>query len=314
MVCLGVVFSSFSSAVPLFAARDAGCQLMVYLYGFGFLMVTAALSTKMFAMERVLDNALQMRQTSSRSVQTAAKMMCAFAFGELVILASWSLSDSPLAYSRECISKQNGGPHDGECLESVGKCSSDHAGTFVSLLALYHVACLLAGMGMCYHVRNLPSILSEGKWVFTAFYSQLQAVVIAVPVLVMIKDEYEMFTFLKSLVICASDLTTLIMVFIPKMNMITKYHDFDKEKVSCYIRDTMKVGTQDDSVYELLRKDKRVDKETGASFFSTTTMNDIESTNNSPRKGQEEKNRKLSVAAPLSTGGDATVHPSAGST
>jgi len=88
-------------------------------------------------------------------------------------------------------------------------------------------------------------------------------------VLIMIKDEYEFFTFLKSLVICASDLTTLIMLFVPKMQMIKQYHDFDKNKVAAYIRDTMASSTQEDSVYEKLRKERHVNSETGDSFYSS---------------------------------------------
>ena len=47
MVCTGTALSSFSSAIPVFGMGTAGCQLMVYLYGFGFVLVTSALCTKM---------------------------------------------------------------------------------------------------------------------------------------------------------------------------------------------------------------------------------------------------------------------------
>ena len=235
MVCMGTQFSSFSSVVPLFEGSDLGCQLMVYLYGLGFCLVTSALCTKMFSMERVLEGSIKMK-SSAYDYQTAAKMMAAFAFGELVILVSWSASSSPLHFARKCIDSVENPLNVDDCLASVGKCRSDNATEFVGILTAYHIVCLVVGMGMCYHVRNLPSILSEGKWVFTAFYSQLQAVVIAVPVLITIKDDYEIFTLLKSIVICASDLTTLIMLFAPKMSMVNKYYDFDKNKVSEYIR------------------------------------------------------------------------------
>merc|ERR1711865_616462 len=130
------------------------------------------------------------------------------------------------------------------------------------------MGCLVGGMAMCYHVRNLPSLLAEGKWVFTAFYSQMQAIIIAVPVLMMIKDEYEYFTFLKSLVICASDLTTLMMLFFPKMQLVKKYYDFDKMLVSKYIQQSMSNSTQDDSVYEMLRKRKETKADGTDTFVS----------------------------------------------
>ena len=273
MVCAGTLMSTFSALIPIMLQKS-GCQLMIYLYGMGFTTVCSALCTKMFSMERVLDNSLKMK-SSQYDIKTAAKMMLGMGFFELAILVAWSLSSDPLHFERQCMVYVDSGMWEGECLESVGKCRSQHAGVFVTVLTLYHVLCMGAGMAMCYHVRNLPSLLAEGKWVFTAFYSQLQAVIIAVPVLIMIKDEYEYFTFLKSLVICATDLTTLMMLFFPKIQLIKKYHDFDKKLVSEYIQKTMSNSTQDDSVYEMLRK-KRGKNASGDDTFvsavSTTSL------------------------------------------
>ena len=266
MVCVGTLMSTFSALIPILL-QHSGCQLMVYLYGMGFTTVCSALCTKMFSMEQVLNNSLQMK-SSKYDMKTAVKMMVGMGFFEFVILASWSLSSDPLHFERQCMVEEISGEWEGECLESVGKCRSKHASLFVTLLALYHVVCLVGGMAMCYHVRNLPSLLAEGKWVFTAFYSQMQAIIIAVPVLIMIKDEYEYFTFLKSLVICASDLTTLMMLFFPKMQLIKKYYDFDKMLVSKYIQQSMSNSTQDDSVYEQLRKRKETKADGTDTFVS----------------------------------------------
>jgi len=60
--------------------------------------------------------------------------------------------------------------------------------------------------------------------------------VTAVPVLVMVKDDYYSFTILKSLVICVGDQTTLAMVFVPKMLLVSKYGDFDARAVSALSR------------------------------------------------------------------------------
>jgi len=63
-----------------------------------------------------------------------------------------------------------------------------------------------------------------------------QVFVTAVPVLVMVKDDYYSFTILKSLVICVGDQTTLAMVFVPKMLLVSKYGDFDARAVSALSR------------------------------------------------------------------------------
>jgi len=127
---------------------------------------------------------------------------------------------------------------------------------------------------MCYLVRNLPSIMAEGKWVFTGFYSQLQVFVTAVPVLAMVKDDYYSFTILKSLVICAGDLTTLAMLFVPKMLLVWKYDDFDRGKIAEYVSQSVSESTQKDIVYERLRIGKSgedEDGDTGASSGVSST-------------------------------------------
>ena len=103
--------------------------------------------------------------------------------------------------------------------------------------------------------------MAEGKWVFTGFYSQLQVFVTAVPVLIMVNDDYLSFTVLKSLVICVGDLSTLAMVFVPKMLLVSKYHDFDKVAIGRFVAESLQNNsTQRDSVYERLRVRRRNDR------------------------------------------------------
>ena len=101
--------------------------------------------------------------------------------------------------------------------------------------------------------------MAEGKWVFTSFYTQLQVFVTAVPVLIMVKRNYLTSTILKSLVICAGDLTTLAMVFVPKMLLVYKYTDFGRADVSEYVASRMRRTTNfsaSAALYERLRLKK----------------------------------------------------------
>jgi len=202
--------------------------------------------------------------------------------GEFLILALWGVV-APLEYKRSCLEDErvDGGVWDRECTASVGKCRTTQGELFVSVLAFYHACCVLAGMYMCYLVRNLPSIMAEGKWVFTGFYSQLQVFVTAVPVLAMVKDDYVSFTILKSLVICVGDLTTLAMVFVPKMLLVSKYHDFDPSAIAEYVSNSMSDSTQKDTVYEQLRvkgESPRKSAEVGESSSSSAASSKAPST------------------------------------
>jgi len=155
------------------------------------------------------------------------------------------------------VTYESGGPWEGSCTESVGQCRTTQGVVFVSTLWVYHVCCVLYGMYMCYKVWNLPSIMDEGKWVFTGFYTQLQVFVTAVPVLIMVKKNYLTSTIMKSLVICVGDLTTLAMVFVPKMLLVYKYSDFGREDVSEYVASsTLERSSASVTLYDRLRLKK----------------------------------------------------------
>merc|ERR1711918_299954 len=69
----------------------------------------------------------------------------------------------------------------------------------------------------------------------------------------MVRDDFVSFTILKSLVICIGDLTTLAMVFLPKMLLVYKYTDFDRNAISRHVAQSMTESTQKDLLYEQLR-------------------------------------------------------------
>jgi len=278
-LCGGCIISTLSSVMPLIGETNLSCQLMLWLYGFGFVVTTSTLYIKMQHMEKVIEHSLKM---TSRKVKTSVwgmfKVMFVMGAGEVAILTAW-LVIAPLEFKRSCITKEKGGVWDGVCTDSVGKCRTTAGVAFVAVLAFWHACCVLAGMHMCYKVRNLPSIMAEGKWVFTGFYSQLQIFVTAVPVLSMVRDDYVTFTLLKSLVICVGDVTTLAMVFLPKIMLVYKYGDFDASAIAGYVSESMTTSTQQDSLYERLRVKKfksahatmQVHAESAAVSFSSAT-------------------------------------------
>ena len=95
-------------------------------------------------------------------------------FGEIGILAMWTIVE-PLEYRRYCIDREpEFAAWPDSCVESIGMCRSKEALAFIPILAVYHVGCIFAGLYECYRTRNLPSVMAEGKWAFTGFFSQLQ--------------------------------------------------------------------------------------------------------------------------------------------
>ncbi|KAJ8598084.1 hypothetical protein CTAYLR_005589 [Chrysophaeum taylorii] len=272
ILCLGCATSTSSAMSPFLGANTFSCQWQLFLYGAGFSIISGALVTKMYCMEKSISTSLKFRtaqpeKTRRDLLKDAARVMGAMSVGEMAILAAWALSKDPLHFERSCVDYYRS---DGEkeCVEVVGKCRSSLAGPFLGALFSYHMLCLGAGIFMCYRVRNIPSIIAEGKWVFTAVYSQIQLLVIALPLLALVEKDYTAFTVLKTALICACDTTVLLMIFVPKMQLVLKYGDFDRDKIVQYINSMVHHSTQNDHVYHGLRKSDDSDRSLNRSSSS----------------------------------------------
>lgn len=288
ILCVGCLLSTTSAASPLLDDKplldnkDMGCRLQIVLYGLGFSLTCGALVTKMFSMEKTISMSLkfarQRKGTANRElVRDAASVLGLMVLGELVIIVVWDLTYSH-KYTRQCEDEKND-----TCSESVGRCR--YQLPFMAVFFSYHMICLAAGVFMCYRVRNLPSILAEGMWVFTAIYSQIQLIIVALPILILLKDNYRVFTILKTFFICACDATVLFMIFGPKMSLVAKYVDFERDKIVHYINAKVQNSTQVDHIYQSLRIS--IDKTRpssiptfGASMSSSSPPDDTRSDSN----------------------------------
>ena len=269
----GCVISTLSSLAPMLGEHDAACQLQLWLYGYGFVITTSVLYIKMRQMQNVIDHSLKMTGSVIKiKAFDTYKVLLVTAAGETIILALWLLV-APLEYKRSCIEKEEGGVWNGVCIASVGKCRTKQGPAFVALLSAYHVGVVMFGIKKCYEVRNLPSVMAEGKWVFTGYYSQLQVFVTAIPVLIMVRDDRVTFIILKSLVICFGDLTTLGMIFVPKMFLLEKYYDFSKPKISEFISENMADSIQQDTIYNKLKVEDPRKKNNSAGAESGSVNN-----------------------------------------
>mmetsp|Transcript_3004 Transcript_3004/g.9355 ORF Transcript_3004/g.9355 Transcript_3004/m.9355 type:complete len:1358 (-) Transcript_3004:235-4308(-) len=265
ILCAGCVVSTSSVLSIFFGENKFSCQWQVYMYGMGFATTTGALVTKMYSMEKSIQSSLKFRATRPEQARRelcrdAARVMGVMAAGELTILLAWTFSPHPLEHSTQCTKKWDKIPNqDATCTRKESKCRSDLALHFLGALFCYHILCLGVGIFMCYRVRNIPSILAEGKWVFTAVYSQIQLLVLAFPLLLLGQSDYSAFTVIKTALICLCDITVLLMIFLPKIQMVWKYGDFDRDKIVQYISSTVHHSTQNDHIYQGLRKSEASD-------------------------------------------------------
>merc|ERR1711988_64801 len=131
---------------------------------------------------------------------------------EIAICAIWTIED-PLTFEREILSTDQ---YD-HPTESVAKCSSDHPWAYMSLIIVIHLVSLLYAYYLCYQSRNIPTEFQEGKWINMAMVSNLQILVLGVPVMIMVADSPDVSFFMRAGIIFLNDTGVLLLMFLPKI-------------------------------------------------------------------------------------------------
>merc|ERR1711988_1387952 len=131
---------------------------------------------------------------------------------EIAICAIWTIED-PLTFEREILSTDQ---YD-HPTESVAKCSSDHPWAYMSLIIVILLVSLLYACYLCYQSRNIPTEFQEGKWINMAMVSNLQILVLGVPVMIMVADNPGVSYFMRAGIIFLNDTGVLLLMFLPKI-------------------------------------------------------------------------------------------------
>ena len=136
------------------------------------------------------------------------------------LLFSWASDDrAKLIWIREITeSDQYDQPE-----ASVGMCSSlDGRRTMFyvgSILAL-HLSTLIYGNILCYKARNIGTAFSESKYVFMAMVSNMQILVLGIPILVMVAENPVTNYFIRAGIIFLNDIGVMLLIFVPKFQLV----------------------------------------------------------------------------------------------
>ena len=213
LICFGVVVQS-SSVVTWAFDEQTGldqdqlsslCMAYPWMFCMGWIIVDAALFTKLWRVHKVL----QFSRQKVRFAQVIWPMvlLCTAAFA---ILTLWNIID-PLVWNRKEIDASTG--------ESIGMCdSSDNVTVFLVPLALVLLipSCLM-GL-MAFRTKDVDEAFSESKWIFILILVQFEVVLVAAPVAIRLSNEEPNTRFLAFAGLTLSfPLTTLSFIFGPKI-------------------------------------------------------------------------------------------------
>jgi hypothetical protein len=194
-----------------YVPANVACMSQVWLYSLGFTCSMGPLFAKTFRLSKLANTKLRRATMSNAQV---LKYCAALVAVDLVLLIAWTAA-SPLKYFRDTqVTDAVGYP-----LVSVGLCRSEGDATpFVVLLGAFHLTVLLVGNYVCYTVRHLKkTVLSEGKYVSLAMFSNVQVLLLGIPLIVIASEDPTTSVFSRATVIFLIEVSTLLLIFIPKI-------------------------------------------------------------------------------------------------
>lgn len=192
---------------------DAACMAYPWLFASGFALTFGALFAKVWRINKLMAGA-----SAFRRIQVGVKDVAGFVIGllamEMCIMLTWQLVD-PLKWEREVVTR---GVNDYP-VKSVGFCTSvDGNGKyFIIVLGVVNLVCLLFALYLCYQVRKIPSDYQESKWITLSIISMFQVGIIAVPVLLIVRENTDALYFVNVMILFLMSSTVTLLMFGPKV-------------------------------------------------------------------------------------------------
>jgi gamma-aminobutyric acid type B receptor len=205
------------------------CMAQWWLYSIGFTLTFAPLFAKILRIKLLLLS----KQITRAVVVTKwqLSLICgAFLAGDVFILTLWQLI-SPLRYQRT-IDEYDGLDN---AIESTGSCESEYAFHFRFTVVAYHVAITCFGIIVCYQARSITDALSEGKYVTMSLVASLEVLLLAAPVLALVRGTGAVDVFVRYCILFINNASILFFIFIPKMIMVSRGTVMELEMVGANI-------------------------------------------------------------------------------
>ena len=198
------------------AAADQACMAVVWTYCVGFVLTFGALFAKIYRVSKIFSSTHSLAKINIRPRDMLIPIFVVMLI-DVVILAAWQLT-SPLVWKRTITD------WDAKLLapkKSFGECSPrDPASSgwlFLVPILGVHLVVLVLGNVMAYRARNVPTSYHEGRWIMISMFGNLEVMVVAFPILVIVASLPSASLFVRSAVIFLNDFGVLVFIFVPKV-------------------------------------------------------------------------------------------------
>ena len=102
----------------------------------------------------------------------------------------------------------------GECVPRDGSIDSWY---FLGPILAIHVIVLIVGNTMAYKSRNIATSFHEGKWITIAMFGNLEMLILAFPIIIIVSNLPSASLFIRSAVVFFLNFGVLICIFMPKI-------------------------------------------------------------------------------------------------
>lgn len=200
-----------------------------WLYGMGFVITFSALFAKIYRVKLIYQAGLQMQRKQVTMADVLPVMGIMFVV-EIGILLSWQLV-APLKWIREVTDEI-----DGYATASVGSCDGGESGwRFYLGLALFHALCLCYALVLCFQTKGINEEFAESSYLSLAVVFMFQVLVLAVPISALVRDNTDVYYFVRAAAVFLQNFTVLVLIFVPKM---LRMHEERRSPASRSVRGT----------------------------------------------------------------------------
>jgi len=226
------VETSYREDSDTIRAVDVACMAIPWLWGMGCAITYSALFAKVWRVQKIYMLAAAMR----RQTVTHKDVYSIIAFivtVEIVVLIAMQIV-SPHVWQRDIIRDIGG-----YSIESIGSCNSDSGWWFFATLVVLNVLCLFVALVLCWKTKDIPSDFAESNYIFLSVMFMFQILLLAVPVSVMVRDDNNVFFFIRVAAVFLQNFTVLVLIFLPKMRRI-----YIGEDTTAVVKNAMRASCQ----------------------------------------------------------------------
>jgi len=198
--------------------RENICMAIPWLGCCGLTITFSALFSKTIRINRIMSETRQCHRVKV----SATDVMLPFAVLltlNVMILVLWSILD-PLTYVRTDYPGKDGWQR---TISTYGACRCEHPWAYLTPLALINLGLLIMANWQAYKSRQIRSEFSESKYIALCMASLLEALLIGIPILFVVRSSPQAFYLTISFMLFVICMGVLMLIFIPKMVVAGEY-------------------------------------------------------------------------------------------